>query len=147
MYLLDTTHCIKILSGDNELERKFEMLGNAHISTCVTVVGELAYGAHKSDRTRENLEAIAELLRDMHVVYGIEVKTAEIYGRLKAEILDYFGPKDRVRRRIIRTEKLGFRENDLWIASIAKQYDLTIVSADSDFQRLQPIMGLKVETW
>ena len=147
MYLLDTTHCIKILSGDKKLERKFEALGNAHIATCVTVVGELVYGAHKSDRAGENLRAITELLRDMHAVYGIEVKTAEIYGRLKAGVLDHFGPKDRAQRRIVRTEKLGFRENDLWIASIAKQYDLTVVSADSDFQRLQPILGLKVETW
>ncbi len=147
MYLLDTTHCIKILSGDKKLERKFGTLGNAQVATCVTVIGELIYGAHKSDRTEENLRAITELLRDIYAVYGIDVTTAEIYGRLKSEILDHFGPKGRAQRRIARIEKLGFRENDLWIASTAKQHDLTVISADSDFQRLQPIMGLKVEAW
>jgi len=39
MFLLDTTHCIKILSG--ALEQKLISLGDNLLTTCVTVVGEL----------------------------------------------------------------------------------------------------------
>lgn len=42
---------------------------------------------------------------------------------------------------------MGFRDNDLWIAAVAIQHDLIIVSADSDFQRLKLIEDLKIECW
>ncbi|MEH1870488.1 MAG: hypothetical protein V7K73_03400 [Nostoc sp.] len=42
---------------------------------------------------------------------------------------------------------LSFGENDLWIASIALQQNLTIISADSDFQRIQQVRTLSVESW
>jgi tRNA(fMet)-specific endonuclease VapC len=145
MYLLDTTHCIKILSG--VLKQKLESLDDTLLSTCVTVVGELLYGAYKSDRVKDNLEAITELLNDMYVVYEIDIETAEIYGQLKAGIIDRFGPKDKSQRRIATTDKLGFKENDLWIAAIAKQHDLIVVSADSDFQRLRLVEDMKIESW
>lgn len=145
MFLLDTTHCIKILSGT--LEQKLMSLGDNLLTTCVTVVGELAYGAYKSAKAEINLQAIKELLRDMYIIYGIDVETANIYGNLKAEIINSFGPKDKAQCRIAKTEKLGFKENDLWIAAIAKQHDLIIVSSDSDFQRLKLMGDLKVEVW
>ena len=43
--------------------------------------------------------------------------------------------------------KLGFSDNDLWIAAIAKRYGLIVVSADHDFQRLKGIAELSVESW
>ncbi|WP_373270749.1 PIN domain-containing protein [Nostoc sp. T09] len=42
---------------------------------------------------------------------------------------------------------LGFDENDLWIAAVALQYSLIVVSADSDFQRIQQVRKLSVESW
>ena len=145
MYLLDTTHCIKILSG--ALTQKLESLDDTLLSTCVTVVGELLYGVYKSDRIEDNIEAVTELLNDMYNIYEIDVETASIYGQLKSGIITRFGPKDKAQRRITTTDKLGFRENDLWIASIAKQHDLIIVSADSDFKRLSLVEDLKIESW
>ncbi|MEH1839586.1 MAG: hypothetical protein V7L20_12635 [Nostoc sp.] len=35
----------------------------------------------------------------------------------------------------------------MWIASIALQQNLTIVSADSDFQRIQQVRILSIESW
>jgi tRNA(fMet)-specific endonuclease VapC len=77
----------------------------------------------------------------------IDNETAKLYGRLKAGIINCFGPKDRNQRRIAKTEKMGFRDNDLWIAAVAIQHDLIIVSADIDFQRLKLIEDLKIECW
>jgi len=42
---------------------------------------------------------------------------------------------------------LGFQENDLWIAAVAKRYGLTLVSADRDFSRLSPLGNIAVENW
>ena len=35
-------------------------------------------------------------------------------------------------------------ENDIWIAAIAQEYDLTLVTRDKHFSHVQ---GLKVEAW
>lgn len=50
------------------------------------------------------------------------------------------GPKDRRKRR-------GFKDNDLWIASVAIQHNLILVSNDSHIMRLSGVVGLRVENW
>ncbi|WP_298266767.1 type II toxin-antitoxin system VapC family toxin [Geobacter sp.] len=80
-------------------------------------------------------------------VFPVDDQVADIYGELKASIIDYFGPKEKAKRRRARIEELGFSENDLWIAAVAKRYGYTVVSCDSDFRRLQEIGSLKVESW
>ena len=43
---------------------------------------------------------------------------------------------------------LGFDENDLWIAAVALQNDLIVVSSDSDFQRIKQVENkLTIESW
>jgi tRNA(fMet)-specific endonuclease VapC len=42
---------------------------------------------------------------------------------------------------------LGVGENDLWIASIAIQNNLTIVSADGDFKRIREVWNFALESW
>jgi len=146
MYLLDSTHCIMIMSGDISLRRKVESLANVPMATCVVVAGELLFGAYKSEQSERNIRLVESLLNSLHI-YQVDMETAKIYGRLKSGILDRFGPKGKAQRRIARIQKLGFRDNDIWIAAVAKQHDLSIVSGDSDFQRLQSVEDLRVESW
>ena len=69
---------------------------------------------------------------------------------VKAELIymmQYFGPREKNKRRKTRLTDLGVSQHDLWIASIAIQHDLIVVTMDSDFQRIQIVHDLAVENW
>jgi tRNA(fMet)-specific endonuclease VapC len=146
MYLLDTTHCIALLNNRQSVVDKLTTLKNTEVSTSLIVCGELVYGAYISEHVSENLKRVEELIK-LIKVYGINWDTIYIYARLKSEIMDRFGPKDKRKRRNTKVESLGFKDNDLWIASTAIQHNLILVSADSDLLVLDGIQGLKVENW
>jgi len=147
MYLLDTNHCFQLLYNHPGITQKLSQLGDkVFVATCVIVQGELVYMAHKSEQQERNLRRLERFLDDIEI-YPISEETADVYGRLKAAIIDHFGPKERAQRRRITIEKLGFQENDLWIAAIAKCHGFTIVSMDSDFERIKEVEELFVENW
>jgi tRNA(fMet)-specific endonuclease VapC len=146
MYLIDTVICIQILNNNQAIiERLRELDGLSTLS--VINAGELIYGAYKSDYITENISSVQNLLELMGEVYEIDAETIWIYGRLKAEILRRFGPKDKQKQRKFRLESLGFFDNDLWIASIAIQHELTLITQDNDFKQLQGFEGLKLMMW
>lgn len=62
-------------------------------------------------------------------------------------MIEQFGPKEKAKRQTIRLQELGMGENDLWIAAVALQHNTILVSSDSDFQRLQDICSLSLESW
>jgi tRNA(fMet)-specific endonuclease VapC len=106
----------------------------------------LIYGAYISELVSENIRRIEELVEYIQV-YGINWDTIYVYSRMKAEILERFGPKDKRKRRNTKIESLGFKDNDLWIAATAIQHNLILVSSDSDMHNLSGIEGLNVENW
>ena len=114
MYLLDTNHCSRLLQGHPAIVSKLQDLGDTPIETCVIVRGELIFMAQKSEQKAENLYQVHQFLSDI-LVYPIDDETADIYGTLKAAILDRFGPREKTQRRKTEMTKRGFSENDLWI--------------------------------
>ncbi len=146
MYMFDTTHCIKLMSGDPNLTKRMSDIPDVQIVTCLIVHGELMFGVHKSDQFDQNLRRLDSFFIEIPI-YGLDLETTNIYGKLKATIIERFGPKDKSKRRNTKTESLGFKENDLWIASIAIQHNLILVSADKHIHQLQGVNGLKVESW
>lgn len=100
----------------------------------------------KSQRRSENLATLKEFLQDLSV-YGVDEQTAQIYGQLKSDLFNYFASTDGSKRRKASITSLGFGENDLWIAAIALQHQLKLVSCDSDFQRMQQARSFPLESW
>jgi len=123
-----------------------EELGDVPTVTCVIVQGELVFMAHRSDHPSANEARVHQFLRGIEVL-PLDADTADSYGRLKAAVIERFGPKENARRRRKPLAQLGFQENDLWIAAIAQRHGLTLVTADRDFARLSRLGDIAVENW
>lgn len=92
------------------------------------VLGELYYGAYASTRIENNLQRIEALLEDFSVLTSDE-ETARQYGMVRAGLKRKGRP---------------IPENDVWIAALALQYNLTLVTRDKHFAEVD---GLTIESW
>ena len=103
--------------------------------------------AQNSERKDENLKRFRDFLDDIEI-YPIDEKTADVYGELKTSFMKCFGPREKRKRSKTKAHELGVDDNDLWIAAVAKQYGLTVVSGDKHFERIaQADHDLGVENW
>jgi tRNA(fMet)-specific endonuclease VapC len=124
-FLLDTNIIIRLLARDQTVQRRVD---EADIVLSIFALGELYYGAQKSLRARENLERINEFAADVAVLCG-DIGTAYTFGEIKNEL--------RLKGRMIPV-------CDLWIAALARQHDLTVVSRDQHFAEVD---NLRWEQW
>jgi tRNA(fMet)-specific endonuclease VapC len=110
-FLLDTNAVIAIFNNDAALQTRLLSAPEVFISS--VVLGELYYGARKSARVTENLQKINDLAAKSAIL-GCDLTTAQWYGEIKNSL---------------RAKGRPIPENDIWIAAVAKQYDLTPVYA------------------
>lgn len=146
MYMLDTNHCSLLMEGNATAQEKIRQNAGVSVATCIFVAAELLYMAYNSQKQETNLMRVQSFLSAIQI-YNVDQRTAEIYAQLKAGLIAHFGPKEKVKRRRFTPAQLGLGENDLWIAAIVLQHDLTLVLADSDFLRLQAVRPLRLENW
>jgi tRNA(fMet)-specific endonuclease VapC len=146
MYLLDTNHCSRIIFGDVALLQVLQQHLGDGVATSVIGRGELLYMVYKSERVVENLRVVNDFLQTISF-YPASREVADVYGKLKGDIIKQLGPKDKTQRRNFTVQTLGFGENDLWIAATAIYYGLTLLSADRDFTRIQQIQSFALESW
>jgi tRNA(fMet)-specific endonuclease VapC len=78
----------------------------------------LCYGARRSGRVGANLARIDELVAGSTILV-CDAETARQYGDVKNKL---------------RLEGRPLPENDLWIAALALQHDLILVTRDAHFQ-------------
>jgi tRNA(fMet)-specific endonuclease VapC len=146
IYLIDTNHCSRIIFGETNLIQQLELHSEAGVATSVIVRGELLYMAAKSQQTAANIQQVNAFLNKIDL-YPINLSISDIYGDLKGKLINTFGPKEKAERRKFNIQTLGFGDNDLWIAATAIHYNLTIVSTDNDFRRIQPVYSFALESW
>ena len=125
-YLLDTNVLIAYFAGERDVHEQMKSANSVFIS--VTTLGELFYGAKKSTRVRENLDRIERLLQGCELIQE-DMNTADIYGEIKNQL---------------RAKGRPIPDNDLWIAAIAQQHGLTLVTRDEHFQAIE---NLRSESW
>lgn len=125
-YLLDTNIVIALFAGDMAV--KGDLAQAAEVFVPSIALGELYFGARKSGRTRANLARIDEFAAN-NVVLGCDTETARRYGDIKDAL---------------RIKGRPLPENDIWIAAIAVEHDLTLVSRDAHFDEIEQ---LKVVAW
>ena len=125
-YLLDTNAAIARIRGDQAL---MQLLVHAdEIFVPVIVLGELYYGAENSAKIQDNLIQI-EQLRSSVIVLDCDQDTAREFGRLAHE--------QRVKGRML-------PDNDMWIAALARQHYLKVITRDSHFEEVN---DLEHESW
>jgi tRNA(fMet)-specific endonuclease VapC len=125
-YLLDTNIVIALFANETGIRDHLADANEVFLTSIV--IGELCFGAWKSGRSQANLSRIEEFAAN-NVVLGCDTDIAYRYGEIK----------DALRRK-----GRPLPENDVWIAAIALEHDLTLISRDAHFNEVDV---LKVECW
>ena len=125
-YLLDTNIVIAFFAGDAAVAAK--LAHAAEVFVPIVVIGELLFGARKSARPTDNIGRVNALAAATSVL-PCDLGTAAIYGEIKDEL---------------RLKGRPIPENDVWIAAVARQHGLTLVSRDDHFRLVD---RLSVEKW
>ncbi len=125
-YLLDSNIIIALFDGEKSIINSIKNADEIFLPSIV--IGELYYGAYNSGRVDKNIERIDQL-RTNTPVLDCDDFTAKFYGQIKKNLKDKGQP---------------IPENDIWIAAIAFQYGLTLVSRDQHFKKID---NLALEEW
>jgi tRNA(fMet)-specific endonuclease VapC len=128
-YMLDTNICIYVIkSYPLELRDRFNRLAEQLCISSITL-GELHYGAEKSGRRFENLQAIEHFAARMEVL-SFSPKAAAHHGQIRAEL-----------------ERMGRPAGtyDMLIGAHARSEGLTVVT--NNMREFERMPGLRVENW
>jgi tRNA(fMet)-specific endonuclease VapC len=129
-YLLDTNICIYIAKHNPaSVRERFAQHSANELAVSVITLGELRFGAEKSQFKEKALAVIEELASVMSIEELTE-STAEHYGQIRAEL-----------------QKSGqiIGNNDLWIAAHARSQGWVLVTNnEKEFLRVN---DLKIENW
>jgi tRNA(fMet)-specific endonuclease VapC len=125
-FLLDTHIVIALFANEAAVQQRLAEANEVFVPSIV--LGELYYGAYKSTRVMENLARIDDFVAS-NTVLPCDTATAQQYGDIKNKL---------------RAKGRPIPENDIWIAAIAMQYQLTLVARDGHFREVD---GLRVEEW
>lgn len=146
MYLIDTNHCSYIINNNPKVIAALRSRSGNEIGISIITYAELLYMTEKSERKEQNFAAVQTFLESVDL-YFIDEETAIFYSQLKTAVFNKFAPKDKSKRRGVSIASLGFDDHDIWIAATAIQHNLTLVSADSDFIRIQQAQSFTLESW
>ena len=124
--LLDTNAMIALLAGDPAVR---ELVAESpRLLLAVPVLGELYYGAQKSGRAESNLRRVEQLVATSHAI-DCDAGTAREYGIVKNRL---------------RLKGRPIPDGDIWVAAVARQHGLTVVSRDRHFAEIE---GLSWRSW
>jgi tRNA(fMet)-specific endonuclease VapC len=113
--LLDTNVVVAHFRNDPDLTARLRSARAIYIPW--VVLGELHYGALRAQRREAQVALIRDFLQNATLLLP-DQSTSERYGQVKAELAGI--------------GKL-IPDNDIWIAAMARQFDLPLVTRDGHF--------------
>jgi tRNA(fMet)-specific endonuclease VapC len=113
--ILDTNAVSAVLSGDQQIGAVLQRADRHHLP--LGVIAEYQYGLLASRRRKRLQELFRRLESDSIILYA-DRETADWYVAIRHDLKRNGTP---------------IPENDIWIAAIARQHSLEIVSQDAHF--------------
>ena len=132
MFLFDTDTLSEIMKRDPSpsLLEKLDTIPREHQYTSAVTIGELIFGAERSPRREQLMEQLHHVVLPRVVVLPFDQRSAEIYGKLRADL-----------------ERIGMPLEipDLQIAAVALRYELIVVTGN--VRHFGRIRQLAVQDW
>ena len=132
-YLLDTNHCSYIQQQRQEVLAHLQALPpDTEIVTSVITQGELLAGIEliTSERRKQELQNLYQtILAITGDILVVDSRVSQTYAEIFANL---------------RQKGKPIPTNDLWIAAIAKAYELILVTNDEHFEYVE---GITCEDW
>ncbi|MBI4311241.1 MAG: PIN domain-containing protein [Chloroflexi bacterium] len=125
MYLLDSEWVVDFVSNRRQAVELVNSFAREELALSTITVGEVLeglLGKSLPERYRTTFEDFVTSA----LIFVVDERTAREYAKIRAHL---------------RSTGNLIPENDLWIAATALAYDLTLVSRDGHFQRVE---GLRV---
>ncbi|MBE0427984.1 MAG: type II toxin-antitoxin system VapC family toxin [Nitrospirae bacterium] len=132
MYLFDTDAISQVIRRDPPLsfiKRLAHVSPEKQFTTTITI-GEMVYGAYKSNRPEYFIEKLDNIIMPNIGVLSFDEGAAKVYGKLRAELEGKGAP---------------LSEPDMRIASIALDKNLIIITGN--VKHFSKVPGLKIENW
>lgn len=124
--ILDTNGLLAIAEGDPGVAPILEQA--SEIALPVIALGEYRYGIGHSRHRSQYERWLADVLAACRVL-SVDEKTAAVYAEIRGELKRAGRP---------------IPGNDLWIASLARQHSMPVLSRDQHFDH---VTGLKRISW
>ena len=122
--ILDTNALSAFFDGDDALKRLISNRGNLYLP--VVVLGEYRFGLLHS-RERKKREPGLEAFISACQILLIDTGTVQPYAEIRSELKMSGKPMP---------------SNDVWIAALARQHNLPVVTRDSHFSHVSAIQRL-----
>lgn len=124
--LLDTNIVIAYLGNEKVVVENVGRKKAIYLSS--TIAGELYFGVFNSIKKAENIQKLEHYL-SLSQILPVDGNTAKQHGQIKTQL---------------RQKGQPIPENDIWIAAIARQYSILLITRDKHFTHIH---GLLVEMW
>ena len=121
-FLLDTNIVIALFAQDAGVLQRLEEAEEVFLPSIF--LGELYYGARKSAKTEANVSRVDELAERSSVLV-CDGETAQHYGEVK---------------NLLRVKGRPLPENDIWVAAVALQHGLILVTRDAHFNEIADLI-------
>jgi tRNA(fMet)-specific endonuclease VapC len=124
--VLDTNALLALVEGDVALDRV--ITGENRLAIPAIVLGEYLFGIRHS-RNRARYEQWLRERLALFMVLNADSETARAYADIRSEL---------------RSGGKRIPMNDHWVAAIARQYDIPLITRDPHFGAVQ---GLRLLSW